>query len=419
MSSACDVVDLSEVSEVVSRCEERYCVPARFEDNRDRHDTRMVATRFALDRLVVHEFVCTPYDNPAWDALRPAWMLTVEEQMTWRAVVPIVCFMYVGMHHVNRVKRQLGGEQQVPVNLDGFLDVSTRGEDQWWPTKHEDWYTDWKGRFEAERQMTITPTDTLDDPRLDDLPDGIHLRASQQRDRLRLPADVPLRASQQIRRRRRLHDRKREPAHLGWEVRHTEQEQSEPDIGGDGDAQADPVIGDARRAHDATLDDDFFRGAEQDFATSFGASEYAPAAHVDPSIGFIATVSGSQADDIAARYRRARGAPDTQQVSVSYPAPPSTMPNMSWVPPLSPPSASLVAGFSGMPRQQFGTPPSWEYPPIQSDFGSAPLQPAPPQPPHTTSPHQQVICPIPQRPHRQRQPPPCSISSHLQHPPHQ
>ncbi|MED6159077.1 hypothetical protein PIB30_038950, partial [Stylosanthes scabra] len=59
------------------------------------------------------------------------------------------------------VKRQLSREQPVPkdpINLDGFLEVSARGEDQWWPTRHEDWYNDWKGRFEDERQITITPT---------------------------------------------------------------------------------------------------------------------------------------------------------------------------------------------------------------------------------------------------------------------
>ncbi|MED6137165.1 hypothetical protein PIB30_062492 [Stylosanthes scabra] len=71
------------------------------QQSRDTYETRMVATRLALDRLGVHEIACTPYDNPAWDALRPTWMLTDEEQRTWRAVVPIVCFMYVRMHHVN------------------------------------------------------------------------------------------------------------------------------------------------------------------------------------------------------------------------------------------------------------------------------------------------------------------------------
>ncbi|MED6126959.1 hypothetical protein PIB30_083482 [Stylosanthes scabra] len=120
----------------------------------------------------------------------------------------------------SRVKRQLGGKQQIPndpVNLDGFLDVSARGEDQWWPTKHVDWYNEWKGRIEDERQVTITLTaypamptweyfewwldacrvrylssqDALDDPRLDDLPDDVSLTASQPRDTLLLPGIVP------------------------------------------------------------------------------------------------------------------------------------------------------------------------------------------------------------------------------------
>ncbi|MED6135217.1 hypothetical protein PIB30_044206 [Stylosanthes scabra] len=103
------------------------------QQSRDMHETRMVSMRRRLDRLAVHEFACTPYDEVAWDATRPPWMLADEEQRTWQAVVPIVYFMYVQMHHVDRVKIQLGGEQPIledPVNLDRFLDVSARGEDQ-------------------------------------------------------------------------------------------------------------------------------------------------------------------------------------------------------------------------------------------------------------------------------------------------
>ncbi|MED6174807.1 hypothetical protein PIB30_072448 [Stylosanthes scabra] len=79
----------------------RWCPDARnavafLLTSRDMHEIQMVSTKLNLDRLGVNE----------------AWM-----------------------------KRQLGGEQPIPedpVNLDGFLEVSTRGEDQWWPTKHED-----------------------------------------------------------------------------------------------------------------------------------------------------------------------------------------------------------------------------------------------------------------------------------------
>ncbi|MED6161264.1 hypothetical protein PIB30_059132 [Stylosanthes scabra] len=82
--------------------------------NRDSHERRMVQIRSRLDQLGVHEFACTPYEDQAWDALRPVWMLTDVEQLTWHAAVPIVCFMFVRMHHVDKVKRQLGGEQQIP-----------------------------------------------------------------------------------------------------------------------------------------------------------------------------------------------------------------------------------------------------------------------------------------------------------------
>ncbi|MED6163302.1 hypothetical protein PIB30_078501 [Stylosanthes scabra] len=117
-----------------------------------------------VQRNVVTFPLAARYDlSHAHDALRPAWMLTVEERRTWRAVVPIVCFMYVRMHHVDRVKRQLGGEQQIPedpVNLDEFLSASARGEDQWWLTKHAEWYDDWRGRLES-RMISRSPLHPL------------------------------------------------------------------------------------------------------------------------------------------------------------------------------------------------------------------------------------------------------------------
>ncbi|MED6110651.1 hypothetical protein PIB30_044872 [Stylosanthes scabra] len=135
-----------------------------------RHDRRMIAARADLDRVGLGQFVCTPYDDLAWEPLRPAWMLTVEEQLTWRVVVPIG-------------QETARGEQQVPadpVNLDGFLAASARGEDQWWPVKNAEWYEAWRGRFGEEQQ---------DDLRLEDLPEDIPLTTSQPRDALRFPGD--------------------------------------------------------------------------------------------------------------------------------------------------------------------------------------------------------------------------------------
>ncbi|MED6186307.1 hypothetical protein PIB30_065450 [Stylosanthes scabra] len=50
--------------------------------------------------------------------------------------------------------------------------------------------------------------------------------------------------------------------------------------------------------------------------------------------------------------------------------------------------------------RQFGTPPSWEYPLIQSGSDSGPMKPGSQHPPHPST--ALVIRPIPQRPHRQR-----------------
>ncbi|MED6114720.1 hypothetical protein PIB30_083197 [Stylosanthes scabra] len=170
---------------------------------------------------------------------------------------------------------------------------------------------------------------------------------------------------------------------------------------------------------DIPLGDDFFTGAEHQFATSFGpagTSDAAATHHamgtMDPSMGFIATVSDSQFDSIVARYKIARDAPQVQQ---RHPPPSCTTADIIWIPPLTPPSAGLSVGGSAPLGHQFGTPPSWEYPPIQSASDSAPMMPRSQHPPQPST--ALVIRPLPQIPHRQRQPPPCGTSSHLQHHP--
>ncbi|MED6109543.1 hypothetical protein PIB30_034768 [Stylosanthes scabra] len=313
--------------------------------NRDNHERRMVQISAELDWLGVHEFACTPYNAPAWDALRPAWMLTEEEQRTWRAVVPIVCFMYVRMHHVDRVKRQLGGEQQVPedpVNLDGLLAVSARGEDQHWPTRHQQWYDDWRAWFTAERQVTITPTqylimptqqyfewwqdacrvrilsptDALDDPCLDALPDDVPAIASQPRDRLYFPGDVPFMTK------KRAIDSEEEAEYDRQEdAAGTSGHGGEADTPRTHDAGGGSVIG-----KDMPVDAVFFNGVEHDFQASFGASQQ----FMELSMDFIATISESQFGQVADRYQRARAAAAaSKHLSPVRPPPPSTGPDIS------------------------------------------------------------------------------------------
>ncbi|KAL4343388.1 hypothetical protein AHAS_Ahas11G0073400 [Arachis hypogaea] len=69
-----------------------------------------------LVSLIYHRFPCfslavrcTPYDNVELRQIEPDKLMSDAELYTWRAVVPIVCFHIVEFHHVDRVKRQLGG----------------------------------------------------------------------------------------------------------------------------------------------------------------------------------------------------------------------------------------------------------------------------------------------------------------------
>ncbi|MED6121038.1 hypothetical protein PIB30_026250 [Stylosanthes scabra] len=272
----------------------------------------------------------------------------------------------------------------------------------------------------ACRHCYLSRPDALDDPRLEDLPEDIPLTASQPRDALRFPGDVPV-----TRRRRRAF---RPDIHRHRPVGAMDSEEEEEyarqeDMHGSfghggqahpeqGEVQSDhpepePMGAEGEQGQHEGLGDDFFTGAEADFAARFGEREYAPSGDVDPDLGFLATVPGSQIEAISSRYQGIRYARHTPQVAPIRPPPQSTAPDMSWIPPLSSSSGGHVGGFSGVPGQQFGTPPSWEYPP---------LQPVHDQQPPMAPPQQQVIRP---RPRRHIQPRPCSTASHLQHPPPQ
>ncbi|MED6159390.1 hypothetical protein PIB30_041958 [Stylosanthes scabra] len=107
----------------------------------------VVEFRNELDWVGVDDFVLTPYMAPQWGAIEPAWVNEADEIQTWLATVPIVLFMYVRFHHVDRVKRQFGGEQPVPldpVNLDEFLGAMARGDNRWWPDELAYWYGFWR-----------------------------------------------------------------------------------------------------------------------------------------------------------------------------------------------------------------------------------------------------------------------------------
>ncbi|MED6209816.1 hypothetical protein PIB30_058296 [Stylosanthes scabra] len=93
------------------------------------------------------QFRWTPYDTQELQAIVPDWLHSRGEVYTWRSIVPVVCFNYVHMHHVDRVLRQYGGEQPVPrapVDVTRYMSSTGRGEDVWWPERLSTWYNAWR-----------------------------------------------------------------------------------------------------------------------------------------------------------------------------------------------------------------------------------------------------------------------------------
>ncbi|MED6120555.1 hypothetical protein PIB30_021876 [Stylosanthes scabra] len=91
-------------------------------------------------------------------ALIPEWMRSHREIYTWRSAVPVVCFNFVHMHHVDRVLRQYGGEQPVPrapVDVTRLMSSTGRGDDVWWPERLATWYEGWRGRGSPQVLVTV------------------------------------------------------------------------------------------------------------------------------------------------------------------------------------------------------------------------------------------------------------------------
>ncbi|MED6200037.1 hypothetical protein PIB30_081391, partial [Stylosanthes scabra] len=100
---------------------------------RDQQEGRLLRWRARLDRVSVEQFRWTPYDSPEMQALIPDWMRAQPEVHTWRSAVPVVCFNFVHMHHIDRVIRQYGGEQPVPrlpVDVTRYMASIGRGADR-------------------------------------------------------------------------------------------------------------------------------------------------------------------------------------------------------------------------------------------------------------------------------------------------
>ncbi|MED6200018.1 hypothetical protein PIB30_081244 [Stylosanthes scabra] len=161
--------------------------------SRDHHVGRISRLRYEIDTLRFDDFIWTPYILSVWGGICPAWISDEGELQTWRASVSIVCFMFVQYHPANRVKRQFGFEQPIPVDppLDGAEDGRSSDQgcytlDTTIPTRE---YAEWWGRVCKARYLSLD--DMLHDPRVAQLPADAPLQATQPRDSIVLPTDAP------------------------------------------------------------------------------------------------------------------------------------------------------------------------------------------------------------------------------------
>ncbi|MED6169385.1 hypothetical protein PIB30_020861 [Stylosanthes scabra] len=126
--------------------------------SRDVQEGRLLRWRARIDILTWDEIRWTPYDTLGIQALIPDWMRSQGEVDTWHSAMPVVCFNFVGMHHIDRVIRQYGGEQLVPrhpVDVTRFMNITARGDDVWWPTRLQTWYDGWGRRRSPEVMVTV------------------------------------------------------------------------------------------------------------------------------------------------------------------------------------------------------------------------------------------------------------------------
>ncbi|MED6184305.1 hypothetical protein PIB30_046176 [Stylosanthes scabra] len=149
--------------------------------DRDRQEGRLLRLREALDRSDIDRFRWTPYDTHELQVIVPDWIRSHLEIYTWRSAVPVVCFNMVHMHHVDRVLRQYGGEQPVPmapVDLTRLMTSTGRGEDRWWPDTLNRWYDGWRGRGNREMTLDVCSPD-------------LSVTTTHPRDDLVMPEDAP------------------------------------------------------------------------------------------------------------------------------------------------------------------------------------------------------------------------------------
>ncbi|MED6196919.1 hypothetical protein PIB30_051835 [Stylosanthes scabra] len=181
--------------------------------------------RSRIDRMTLGQFRWTPYDTPELQALIPDWMRSQFEVNTWRSAVPVVCFNFVHMHHIDRVEAKMYGGQIDSVR--GTTGGGVGGLSR-------------RGRFLSRARNLADPRWNLDPPNIP--PAAVHPR-----DDLVMPDDAPAPHRQQRRRARMVEVGA--AAHVAEERAEEQQEYERQDDPGD-DVQCGEPGPDDHDAHD-------------------------------------------------------------------------------------------------------------------------------------------------------------------------
>ncbi|XP_073127156.1 serine/threonine-protein phosphatase 7 long form homolog [Henckelia pumila] len=110
------------------------------------HAVRII--RDILDHMEENQFLWNVYDPKAPDVRS----LTPDEELTtvWRSVCPLVCFDIVEMHRPNRVMRQFGMRQSIPIpatNGDELHRLTRQGRRNYdWAVHHQGYLAQWENR---------------------------------------------------------------------------------------------------------------------------------------------------------------------------------------------------------------------------------------------------------------------------------
>ena len=101
--------------------------------------------------MIDDEIVWQPYAFPAVQQLIPDYCLRTAE--IWLASVPLLCFNIIEWHHPDRVLRQFGRQQPIPVNpvhLGNFHTMQLQGRTTTnWIDKYSDFIQAWNNWSQA------------------------------------------------------------------------------------------------------------------------------------------------------------------------------------------------------------------------------------------------------------------------------